>query len=143
MSNSKTALYFDEAERLYVFENLTIDETAVRVNVSSRTIATWKVKGDWDLKRLEYKKTKQAFHAELYDFARKLMKEISEDMDDGVKVDTGRFYALTKMLPMLVKVKEYEDVISSSATKSEAKNIPPEVVRLIEEEILGIKNEPK
>ena len=43
--NSKH-LYFNEAERVYVYELASVEETAAKVNVAPRTIAIWKVKGD-------------------------------------------------------------------------------------------------
>lgn len=135
--NSKS-LYFNEAERVYVYEHLSIDETAAKVNVSARTIANWKVKGDWDNKRKKYLKSKQAFHEELYEFARKLMNDIKTDLDNGEKVDTGRMYAFTRMLPLITKVKEYEDISKSIKDEAKNKGLTPDVVKLIEEDILGM-----
>lgn len=142
--NNKS-LYFNEAERIYVYELASIEETAAKVNVSPRTIAIWKVKGDWDVKRKKYLKSKQAFHEELYDFARKLMHDIKTDLENGVKVDTGRMYAFTRMLPLITKIKEYEDVAALMKDKpSESKGLTKDIIRTIEEEILGMKsNEPE
>ena len=138
--NSKS-LYFNEAERVYVYEHLSIEETAAKVNVASRTIANWKVKGDWDNKRKKYLKSKQTFHEELYEFARKLMHDIKTDLDNGEKVDTGRMYAFTRMLPLIAKVKDYEDVAKALSQKqAESKGLTKDIIRTIEEEILGIKS---
>lgn len=136
--NSKS-LYFNEAERVYVYEHLSIDETAAKVNVAPRTIANWKVKGDWDSKRKKYLKSKQAFHEELYEFARKLMQDIKIDLDNGEKVDTGRMYAFTRMLPLIAKVKDYEEIVSIKEKSTENKGLTKELIRTIEEEILGMK----
>ena len=136
---SDKSLYFNEAERVYVYEHLSIDETAAKVNVAPRTIANWKVKGDWDTKRKKYLKSKQAFHEELYEFARKLMRDIKEDLEEGRKVDTGRMYAFTRMLPLITKIKDYEELSTLKEKGAENKGLTKELIRTIEEEILGMK----
>ena len=137
--NSKH-LYFNEAERVYVYELASVEETAAKVNVAPRTIAIWKVKGDWDSKRKKFLKSKQAFHEELYEFARKLMHDIKNDLDNGEKVDTGRMYAFTRMLPLITKIKEYEEIAAlMKEKKQESKGLTKEIIRSIEEDILGMK----
>jgi len=134
-------LHFNEAERIYVYELATIEETAAKANVSPRTIAEWKIKGDWDVKRKRYLKSKQAFHEELYEFARKIMKEIKTDVENGTKVNTGRMYAFTKILPLITKIKEYEDIVALMKGKDknkESKGLTKEVIRSIEENVLGM-----
>jgi len=134
---AKKAQYFNEAERLYVVEQCTIAEIASRLRLAEKTVRNWKDEGDWETKRLQYVRSKQSFHEELYEFARKLMQSIKEDMEAGEKVETGRLYTLTRLLPMLVKVKDYEDV----AAKKEAdkpSGLTDDVIKLIESEVLGL-----
>ena len=124
-----------------MYELASVEETAAKVNVSTRTISMWKAKGDWDVKRKRFLQSKQAFHEELYDFARKIMREIKTDLENGEKVDTGRMYAFTKMLPLITKIKEYEDVAALMKDKpAESKGLTKEIIRTIEEEILGMKS---
>lgn len=135
--NSKKYL-FNEAERLFIYEYLTVDELANKLNLNRKTVISWKEQGDWDKKRRDFLKSKQSFHQELYEFARKLMKDISCDLDAGEKVDPGRMYAFCRMLPMFGKVKEYEDVVAKKEVKEEPKGLTPELIAQIEEEVLGI-----
>lgn len=129
----------NEAERLYVYDCNTVDEVASKLSVSSKTICRWKEKFDWDRKKRGYLRSKQCFHEELYEFARKLMKDISADMDAGEKVDPGRMYAFCKVIPMFAKVKDYEDVVSKKDKKSTTqRGLTPDIVAQIEEEVLGI-----
>ena len=137
---TKKPLYYNEAERLYVYEHMTIDEIASRLNLGSRTIRNWKDENSWDKKKKDYLKSKQAFHEELYEFARKLMHSIQEDLANGEKVDPGRMYAFTRMLPLITKIKEYEDVASKKEQKQENKGLTEDIVKLIEEEVLGMRN---
>ena len=136
--NSKEYL-LAEAERLYVFGYHTIDEICAKVGITAKTVRKWKEKYDWETKRKAFLKSKQCFHEELYEFARKIMKDIVSDIDAGEKVDTGRMHALCRMLPMFVKVKDYEDVASKKDKKEkENQGLTPDFIAKIEEEILGI-----
>jgi uncharacterized protein YjcR len=86
---AKKALYFNEAERLYVVEQMTLAEIASRLRLAERTVRTWKDEGDWETKRLHGLQEKQRFDEELYVFARTLMAKIRADLEAGEKVDAG------------------------------------------------------
>lgn len=129
---------FVEAERQYIYKFMTIEEISSRLNVSSKTLSLWKEKGDWNNKRREFLKSKQAFHEDLYVFARKLMNDIMADIDNGEKVDPGRMYAFCKIIPMFVKVKNYEDLVLKPETKEKQKGLSAKLIAQIEEEVLGI-----
>ncbi len=135
--NSKEYLA-NEAERLYVYDCNTVDEIAEKINISSKTVCRWKDKYNWDSKKKSYLRTRQCFHEELYEFARKLMKDISSDMDSGEKIDPGRMYAFCRIIPMFTKVKDYEDIVAKKEKKETPKGLTPELIAQIEEEILGI-----
>ncbi len=133
---AKKQAYFAEAERLYVVEQLTLAEIASRLKVCERTLITWKAEGDWETRKKQLLAQKQSFHEELYVFARKLMKSISEDMDKGEKPDAGRMYTFSRLLPGLTKVKEYEDKVDSDKPKEKALD-PEEAVRIVQKALLG------
>lgn len=136
---TKKDTHFSDAERMYVIEQMTLEEIASKTDSNERTIRRWKEEGDWDLKRDRFLDSKQLFHEELYEFARELMSRIREDLASGEKVDTGRMYAFLRMLPSIMKVKEYEDVVEKKRAEEGKRGLTPEVVREIEEKILGIK----
>ena len=135
---TKKHLYYSEAERMYVVNQMTIEEIASRSNSNERTVRRWKEEGDWDTKKSQYILSKQMFHEELYEFARKLMSGIKDDLDKGEKVDTGRMYAFIRMLPMILKVKEYEDISAKKENKEDKKGLTQDIVALIEQEVLGL-----
>jgi len=136
---AKRQLYFNEAERLYVVEQCTISEVASRLRLAEKTVRLWKDEGDWDIKRLQHIKSKEAFHEELYEFARKLMQNIKEDMENKQKVDPGRMYAFTRLLPLITKVKDYEDVVQKKGMDVTKTGLSEDVLKLIEREVLGIE----
>lgn len=138
--NSKRQ-YFDEAERLFVIEQYSMIEIGRRLRLSKNTILEWKELGDWENKRKQYLRSKQTFHEELYEFSKKLMKGISSDIDSGEKVDACRLYAFCRILPMIHKVKDYEDVVAKKEQKEQSKGLTPELIAQIEEEVLGIKHD--
>ena len=86
----------------------------------------------------KFLKSKQSFHEELFEFARKLMKDIMSDIDAGEKVDSGRMFALCKILPMFVKVKDYEDIVAKRDKKEAPSGLTADIIAKIEEDILGI-----
>jgi uncharacterized protein YjcR len=114
---AKKHLYFNEAERLYIVEQCTIGEIASRLNLGEKTVRLWKEEGDWDTKRKQFLKERQSLAEELFVFARKLARSIMDDWDKGEKVDQGRLYALARLLPMILKVKDYEANLSEKEEK--------------------------
>ena len=118
---------------------MAVDSIANKLNVNRKTILAWKEDGDWTNRRKEYLKSKQSFHEELYEFARKLMQGISEDMAAGEKIDPGRMYAFCRVLPMFTKVMDYEDATAKKVQKEKPKGLTADIIAQIEEEVLGIQ----
>ena len=135
--NKKKYLY-NEAERLYIYNFLTIDELASRLNLNRKTIMDWKDKGDWEKQKKDFLSSKQSFHYEMYEFVRKLMSGIIADMEAGEKVDPGRMYAFCRIIPMFTKVKDYEDATAQKEVPIKPKGLTAELIRQIEQEVLGI-----
>lgn len=54
--NSKKQ-YLEDAEHLYVVDQLTIDEIAARLKLNRKTIMKWKEEGDWGCKRKAFLKS--------------------------------------------------------------------------------------
>ena len=127
-----------EAENLFVYKLKTVETIANELNLSRKTVMNWKEKGDWDNKRKLYIKSKIAFHEELFEFARKIMKDITEDMEKGNKIDASTMYAFCKLVPMFTKVKDYEDIVAKKEEKAIPRGLTPELIAQIEEEVLGI-----
>ena len=140
---TKKDMFSADAERMYVVEQHGLERVATDLDLNIKTVFAWKQEGNWEEKRLEYIKGKQMFHEELYYFARKLMQSIQDDIDQGRKTDSGKLYTFTRMLPLITKIKEYEDI----ATKKEEKNrdkttLTDEDVKEIED-LLGIRRNRK
>lgn len=115
-----------------------MEEIANRLHLNRKTVMAWKEEYDWEKRRSDFLKSKKCFHEELYEFARKLMKDISSDIDSGEKVDASRMYTFCKILPLFAKVKDYEDVVAKKDKKESQNGLSADIVAKIEEEILGI-----
>jgi uncharacterized protein YjcR len=143
---SKKQIYYAQAERMYVIEQHNLERIASDLGVNIKTIFFWKQEGNWDEKRFEFIKGKQMFHEELYNFARKLMHSIEEDIDNSRKTDNGKLYTFTRMLPLITKIKEYEDVAAKKEQQElkdrDKTTLTPEDVREIED-LLGIRRNRK
>lgn len=127
----------NEAENLFVNKLKTVETIAQELNLCRKTVMKWKEEGDWDHKRQIFYKSKITFHEELYEFARKLMKEIVADMDEGNKVDASKLYTFSKLIPMFAKVKGYEDTVAKPEKETQ-KGLSKDIIAQIEQEILGI-----
>ncbi len=73
---TKREILISNAERLYVVDQMTLEEVATQIGVNERTIRRWKNEHKWDLKKEQCVSTKTMFHEELYNFDRKLMTSI-------------------------------------------------------------------
>lgn len=135
--NSKKYL-LNEAERLFLHEFMSCEQIAERLKLNKKTVLAWKEENDWEKRRCDFIKSKQYFHEELYEFARKLMLGISADMEAGEKIDQGRMYTFCKLIPMFTKVKDYEDIVSKKEKTNSNRGLAPEIIAQIEEEVLGI-----
>ena len=130
-----------DAFKLYAEKFMPLEDIAKQLHLNERTLRRWKKSYNWETKRTEYLRTKTALHSDLYDFARSLINSIANDIDNGLRVEPARYYAVTKMLKLIGVVKSYEDDITSANHKPEeekSKGLTPDVIREIEEKILGI-----
>lgn len=139
----KLALAQDALE-LYAEKFMPLNEIAKKLKVNEKTLRRWKKADDWETKRNEYLRTKTTLHSDLYDFTRSLINSIEKDMENNDKVEPARYYAVTKMLKLIGPVKSYEDEVISEKQKTKEekpKGLTPDVIREIEERILGITHE--
>ena len=118
---------------------MTEKEVAQQVGVHERTIRRWKKEHNWDVKKDQYFQTASLFHKEMYNFARKLMLSIEYDLDNGNEINSSRMYTFTKILPLITKIKDYEEHIKNDSNAKIPEGITPDFVELIETEILGMK----
>lgn len=133
-----------DAFKLYAEKFMPLEDIAKQLHLNERTLRRWKKSDNWETKRTEYLRTKTALHSDLYDFSRNLINSIEKDIDDGVRVEPARYYAVTKMLKLIGVVKSYEDDVTNASRKHQEekpKGLTPDIIREIEEKILGITHD--
>ena len=130
----------EQAKILFIKGHMTQEELARMLNISERTIRRWKQAGGWKQLRDDFRQNSISFHQELYLFAKKLILSIRKDIEKGIKIDTGRFFAISKLLPLIKLVKEYEDSGAKAKTTNAVKNanISSKTIKQIQGEILGL-----
>lgn len=142
--NMKKHILAETAAKLYTENFMTLESIAKQLNVNERTLRRWKSADNWENKRLEYIKSKTTFHEDLYNFGRTLLESIKTDISNGKRVEPSRLHTVTKIMTLLKNVKTYEDkVLNDKHTPKKAnhREISPEIIREIEEKILGITYE--
>ena len=142
--NMKKHVLAETAIKLYTEKFMTLESIAKQLNVNERTLRRWKSVDNWENKRLEYIKSKTTFHEDLYNLGRTLLESIKTDISNGERVEPSRLHTITKIMTLLKNVKTYEDkVLNDKHTPKKAnhREISPEIIREIEEKILGITYE--
>lgn len=137
---AKKNTYFEPAEHYYVFQNMTLAEIATMIPVSERSLSDWKQEGQWDQKRAQHLNSKMAFHEELYELGRSVLRKVKEDIENDKKVSPTRLNFLTRITGSLAKAQEYEEAKAKLARKvQDGASNSDDLVAFIEKEILGIK----
>ena len=130
--------YYNQAEALFLQDNLSVDEICKNLNVSRRTIFYWRTKYEWDRKKAENLANKEGFSKELQGFVEKLMAKITMDMQNKKPVNQSEFYTLTnllKYLPDLVKIELKEQTQTPKPTGQ----LSEDFIKQIEKEFLGME----
>lgn len=129
--------YYKQAEKMYVYDKILLEEIGTKLNISRRTLFYWKKKYEWARKRFEVKRNQKNFSNELLDFARKLMQKISKDMDNKTPTPQSEIYSLRNILKNIPQVKQYENSKPKSKQPKPTKQLTPEIIEQIEREVLG------
>ncbi len=130
----------EQAKILFIKGYMTQEELARKLNISERTIRRWKQAEGWKQLRDDFRQNSISFHQELYLFAKKLILSIRKYIEKGIKIDTGRLFVISKLLPLIKLVKEYEDSVAKSKAANAVKNtnISSKTIKQIQGEILGL-----
>lgn len=140
---SKKEILFELAEKLYISEQMSINKIALKLNLDRKTIMNWRDEGNWQEKRFQLLQAERLFHQDLYVFSRKLMHVIQEQIENGEEPTPSKMLMFTRILSLLNKTREYEELISKKESKNQNKGLTEEVINQIQEDILGIKSKNK
>lgn len=130
---------YKQAEKMYIYEKQPLDEIGTKLNLSRRTLYYWKKKYEWDRKRFEAERNQEIFSNELFDFAKKLMQKISDDIDNNIHTPQSEIYSLMKILKNIPQVRQYENSQPKSKQPKPKGQLTPEIIEQIERDVLGIE----
>ena len=131
--------YCKQVEKKYIYEKQPLDVIGAKLNISRRTLFYWKKKYEWDRKRFEVELNQESFSEELFDFARKLMQKISDDIDNDRQTPQSEIYSLMNILKNLPQVKQYEISKQKSKQPKTTGQLTPEIIEQIGREVLGLE----
>ena len=147
---SKKKFYYAEAQRLYTEEQMTIEEIAERFHISVRIIKYWKNGNDWTGKRQEFLDSKQVYIEDLSVYTHNMLSNLSDDLHSKRKISGGRLYSFARQMDTLLKFKKAEVDLKKffekypdfgrDESEEKPKTIPPEVIRQIRRDFLGMKD---
>lgn len=131
---AKTAIYYEEAKRLYVNEGFAIDTIVGMLGnkVSRKTLYNWKKKGEWDRKRKEFLKQTKDLQEELLELARLTLKEAKANPTPKNILAMGR---------ALAALRTYQGVklLEEETTEEDRQGLTEADVKKIEKEVLGLE----
>ena len=130
---------YKQAEKMYIYDKIKLEEIGSKLNISRRTLFYWIKKYEWDRKRFEAEHNQENFSIELFDFARKLMQKISNDVDNKNPTPQSEIYSLIKILKNIPQVKQYETSNQKSKQPKSTGQLTPEVIKQIERDVFGIE----
>lgn len=131
--------YCKQAEKKYIYEKQPLDVIGAKLNISRRTLFYWKKKYEWNRKRFEAERNQEIFSNELFDFAKKLMQKISDDIDNSIHTPQSEIYSLMNILKNLPQVSQYENSYQKSKQPKTTGQLTPEFIEQIEREVLGLE----
>jgi len=134
--------YYNEAERLYVEDKMLVDEIAMQLNISRRTLFYWKKKYNWDKRRNDLNSNNLNFSIDLRNFIRKLMAKLTKDMETKTPTVQAEIYSLLNLIKSLPEVKKYENSVAKAKKTQISKtrnSFSQDFIEQIEKEILGVE----
>ena len=130
---------YQQAEKMYIYDKIPLEEIGIKLNISLRTLFYWKKKYELDRKRFEAEQNQKIFSKELLGFARKLMQKISKDMDNKTPTPQSEIYSLMKILKNIPQVKQYENSNQKSKQPKPTGQLTSEIIEQIERDVLGFE----
>ena len=110
------------AKELYTIHQMSLADISRAINVSTRTLQTWKAEEHWDEARAAISGSENNFHATLFELGEVMVRKIKQDELDGVKVAPERYTALQRIIDAAEHARKYEAV----APKQNKSDLSPE-----------------
>lgn len=110
------------AKELYTIHQMSLADISRAINVSTRTLQTWKAEEHWDEARAAVSGGEKNFHTQLFELGEVMARKIKQNELDGVKVAPERYTALQRIIDTAEHARKYEAV----APKQNKSDLSPE-----------------
>lgn len=130
--------FYNDAEKMFLYENLPPEEIAKKLKISRRTVYYWRNKNKWDNKKAEIMRNKKALSNDLLTFLKTLIQKLTKDMADKTTINQSELYSLINLLKEIPELHKYEKLINQAKAKEPTGQLSPEFVQQVQKEILGM-----
>lgn len=100
-----------KAKEFYTIHQMSLADISRRLNISTRTLQTWKAEDRWEETRAQVSGSEKNFHAQLFELGEVMARKIKQDEIDGAKVATERYTALQRIIDTAEHARKYEAVV--------------------------------
>jgi len=104
---TKKDTHAKHAEELYVIQQMTLKDIALRLSLSYKTVYNWSREFEWETKRSSVTSSGK-LHTDLIETAKVLLRKMQVDIEQGTEVDMERFYALSRLIESAQRSLKYE-----------------------------------
>jgi hypothetical protein len=120
---SKKAIFFSEAEKLYVVELMTLEQISERLPITTRTLQDWKKFGNWEEKRSTLAKANDDAASDFLTFRSLFMARARAKLEAGEDLNASELQTAAKLGADLFKTAYQSDLAN---TIEDAKEAAPE-----------------
>ena len=110
------------AKELYTIHQMSLADISRAINVSTRTLQTWKSEDHWDEALAAISGSEKNCHAQLFELGEVMARRIKQDELNGVKVAPERYTTLQRIIDTAEDARKYEAV----APKKNKSELSPE-----------------
>lgn len=107
---TKKATYEVLAAQYFVERQMSVAGIAKKLNISEKTIHTWKKDGNWEEKRTKFLKAQYSTNQTLYELLGLMATKAVDDYKaEGIIPDQKTLYFIMNMSDKLYKLKKFEE----------------------------------
>lgn len=111
---SKKETYEPLARQYYVESQMPVSGIAKRLNITEKTIHSWKKAGNWEQQRANFLRSQFSCYGSLYELVKLLSEDVKNKfVSEGELSDPKTLKFLTDMVDRLQKLKDFESTLAT------------------------------
>jgi hypothetical protein len=145
----KKTVYYDDAMRLYVREQLSFESIAELLLLNEKTLRRWAKSGNWQQKRDEFLTQDTALSDLHYQVSTLLLKRVLTHLKDSKQSGVAGFdertekmiQAAARLSPQTERTRKFEDAVNPQPKNEPTKSAISETDRLMALKALGVHSD--